>query len=301
VRALFGSAKTRSALQESSLASAVGLELPEVSPVHSAFPDVVNGLYDVAELAIVAFLQALDAGRPVTLLPVTLLGRFQHHTLVTADPTGQITAESLSGKRMGVRSWSQTTAVWVRGFLADDYGVDTGSVDWVVYENSHLATLSEPPYVTRGAAGSRLGQDLLSGAVDAAIMGNDLPDDKTIRTVLPDPARAAALWYGQSGAIPLNHMLVARDDYVAQNPALIAEVIRAVAGALPGVPRISSAVNFYPVGFDALEPSLELAGRYAYEQGLISRPISAAEVRRKTEKLFGADLGVLPAAPSGTS
>jgi 4,5-dihydroxyphthalate decarboxylase len=300
VKALLDSAAARDALRASSLASA-GLDLPEVKPVHHAFPDVVNGRYDVAELAIVALLQALDAGRPVTLLPVTLLGRFQHHTLVATDATGQLAADGLAGKRIGVRSWSQTTAVWVRGFLSDDFGVDTSAVDWVVYEDSHLAGLAEPSYVSRAAEGGKLGEDLLSGAVDAAIMGNDLPKDGRIRTVLPNPARAAARWYGQTGAIPLNHMMVARDDFLAENPLLVAEVCRVVAGTLPALPQITSAVNFYPVGFDALTPSLELAGRYAHEQGLISRPISAAEIRKKTEKLFGSDLSVLPAASSQAS
>jgi hypothetical protein len=296
MKVLLGSAAPRTALAAHEFPGERDLELPEVSPVHRAFPDVVNGAYHVAELAIVAFLQALDAGRSVTLLPVTLLGRFQHHTLVTTDPTGQLTADGLAGKRVGVRSWSQTTAVWVRGFLSDDHGVEPGAIDWVVYENSHLAGLSEPPYVSRADAGSKLGQDLLSGAVDAAIMGNDLPDDDRIRTMLPNPARAAADWYGRTGAIPLNHMLVGRDDFVAENPALVAEVCGVVAGALPAVPRITSAVDFYQVGFDALVPSLELAGRYAYEQGLVSRVISASEIRGKTEKLSGLDLGVLPAS-----
>lgn len=298
MRALLGSAPARAAVRTHTfVASDIDLELPEVNPVHRAFPDVLNGEYDVAELAIVAFLQGLDAGRSVTLLPVTLLGRFQHHCLVTVDPTGTITADRLRGKRVGIRSWGQTTAVWVRGFLGDDHDVDVSEIGWVVYESSHLAGRAEPPYVSRAPEGADLGRDLLAGDVDAAIMGNDLPDDDRIRTLLPDPARAAAAWYGRTGAIPLNHMLVASDQFIAANPDVVAEMCAVVAESVPAVPRISSTTNFYPVGFDALMPSLELAGRYAYEQGLISRPISADEIRAKTEGLAGRSYGRVPALP----
>ena len=68
---------------------------------------------------------------------------------------------------------------------------------------------------------------------------------------------------------------------------------------MPHPPAVSSEPNFYPFGFDAVQPSLDLAGRYAYEQGIISRPITAAEVRAKTEQLTGIDLGRGPSTVGG--
>jgi hypothetical protein len=53
--------------------------------------------------------------------------------------------------------------------------------------------------------------------------------------------------------------------------------------------------DFYPAGYDALTPSLDLAGRYAYDQGLTSRRITAEEIRSKTEALAGVGLGRLDA------
>lgn len=270
-------------------------EFADITPVHRAFPGVVEGAYDIAELALVTFLQALDNGRPVTLLPVTLLGRFQHHCLVTTREPGTIGADSLVGKRIGVRAWTQTTGVWVRGFLGDDHGVDVADVEWVVYEGGHVSGFADPPFATRSTSGNTLPVDFLAGTVDAAILGNELPDDPRARTLLPDPARAAAAWYGRSGAIPLNHMVVASDDFVRANAQLVTEVCEVLAASMPHPPAVSSSPDFYPHGFDALRPSLDLAGRYAYEQGIISRPITAAEVRAKTEELTGTDLGRIAA------
>lgn len=292
MKALFESSAVREALRGHDFATpSVPVEFHEVSPLHKAFADVVEGRYDIAELPIVALLQAVDAGRPLALLPFTLLGRFQHHTLVTAEASGEVTAENLAGKRVGVRSWGQTTAVWVCGFLRDDYGVDAAEIDWVVYEDAPVPGTPEPEYVTRASEGADVGADLLAGAVDAAIIGNGLPDDERIRTVLPSPARAASAWFGRTGVTPINHVAVVRDDVLRTNPELVAEVCTVIAGALPRTPRISSNPDFSPMGFEALAPALDLVGRYAFEQGLTSWPISASELREHTESLLGIDLG----------
>lgn len=295
ISTVFGTRSAIAALEQHGWATTSdSLAFADIAPIHTAFPAVVDGRFDAAELAIVTFLQAFDNGRPISLLPVTLLGRFQHHTLVTLDRAEPITAESLAGKRVGVRSWSQTTAVWVRGFLADDYGIDVESVDWVVYENGHLPEFADPPYARRSTSGNRLPQDFLAGAVDAAILGNELPSDPRVRTVLSDPARSAAAWYGRTGAVPLNHLAVVQDEFARRNGDFVAELCSVIAASADHPPAITSELDLFPCGFDALAPSLDLAGRYAYQQGLISRPITAAEIRAKTEDLTGADLGTLP-------
>ncbi|MDQ7904625.1 hypothetical protein RB614_08830 [Phytohabitans sp. ZYX-F-186] len=292
---VFGSATVATALREHPFAT--GFDFADVKPIHKAFPGVVNDLrYDVAELALVTFLQAYDAGRPLCLLPVTVLGRFQHHTLVTLDGAGVSTVDDLAGRRVGVRSWSQTTGVWVRGILADDHRLDPARVKWMVYESGHVAGAADPDFVTRAPAGATLPQDFLTGQIDAAIMGNELPGDERVRTIIPDPARAAAGWYGRVGAVPLNHMAVVTDAFAAANGDLVAEICRVIAGAAPAMPRVSSSPDLYPAGFDAVAASLDLAGRYAYEQGITSRPVTADEVQSKLEGLTGHDFGRVKSA-----
>lgn len=297
ISAVFGSSACVAALRGHDFADAgVSIVFDDVKPVHRAFPAVVNeDRFDLAELAIVTFLQAFDAGRPLCLLPVTLLGRFQHHCLVALDGHGPASVRDLPGKRIGVRSWSQTTGVWVRGFLSDSHGLDAGQVEWVVYEGGHVAGAADPPQVVRARSGATLRAEFLGGQIDAAIMGNELPGDRRIRTVLSQPAREAAGWYARTGAIPVNHLVAASDRFVAEHPALVREICGVLAAAVPATPRISSAPDFFPSGFDAIAPSLELVSRYAFDQGITSRVIPVAEIRSKTEALAGFDLGRLDA------
>jgi len=114
--------------------------------------------------------------QPLVLLPATMMGRFQHGTMLrrVAHP---LTPADLPGKRVGVRSYSQTTAVWVRGILQNDYGVDVDRVHWVTFEDGHVPEYREPPGVERAGADKNLLKMLRDGELDAAIYGADLPND----------------------------------------------------------------------------------------------------------------------------
>ena len=87
-----------------------------------------------------------------------------------------------------MRAYTQTTGAWVRGFLADDYGVDTARVHWVTFEDPHLAEYKDPDFVTRAPEGKNLMQMLLDGELDAAIVGDKLPDPR-LKPLIPTPMR----------------------------------------------------------------------------------------------------------------
>ena len=103
----------------------VEFDFADVKVSNTAFkPLVREAKFDVAEFAIVTFLQAKTYGKPYVLIPATVLGRGQHHTIAYNPERGPLKASDLAGKRVGVRAYTVTTGAWVRGFLADDYGVD---------------------------------------------------------------------------------------------------------------------------------------------------------------------------------
>ena len=91
---------------------------------NSLFKQVVrDAKYDVAELAIVTYIQAKAAGKPYILIPAVLVSRGQHHTIGYNPERGALKPSDLNGKRVGVRAYTVTTGTWVRGILASDYGV----------------------------------------------------------------------------------------------------------------------------------------------------------------------------------
>ena len=128
-----------------------------------------------------------------------MFGRFQHPYLVS---TSEIKPKDLEGKRVAIRSSSVTTVAWIRGMLADDYGVDLGKVKWVTFEDAHVAEYRDPPGTERAAEGKTPLGMLLEGEVDAAVLADPVPKDERLKSVIPDPAAAAADWHRRKGAHP---------------------------------------------------------------------------------------------------
>ncbi|MDV9174038.1 zinc-binding dehydrogenase [Streptomyces sp. W16] len=126
----------------------------ESSPLYPAFAHMVRELaYDVCELALATYLQARAAGVPVTLLPVVMIGGTHHRSLTRLPDGPHLTPGQLVGRRVGVRSYSQTTGLWVRGILREEYGVEASDITWVTTEEPHVAQYREPACVRRSQAG----------------------------------------------------------------------------------------------------------------------------------------------------
>jgi len=263
------------AAQEAAREAGTPAERVAVKPVHKASRGFVNdGAVDVCELAVVTLLQAVAHGKPVVLLPVTALGRTQHQTLVTL---GGLTVEEIEGRSVGVRSWSQTTGVWVRGFLTEQYGVDLRKVDWTVYEDGHVDEHRDPAWVTRAPEGARLQADFLDGRLDYGIMGNELPADDRIRTAIADAHQVAAEWTAARGFLPLNHVVGVTTEAAREHAAAVIAMYDAMRGvAEAGGEPVAAGRN--PVGFEALRGPLTLASAYALEQEVIPRAVDFDEL-----------------------
>ena len=143
--------------------------------------------YDVSEMAIVTFLQAKSHGKPLVLMPCVMLGRFQHGTLLYNSARGKLSLSDLPGRRVGVRSYTQTTGTWLRGHLQNDYGVDIYRVNWVNFEDAHVLEYRDPPFVERAAEDKNLLKMVQDGELDAGIFGAELPTDPRLKSVIEDP------------------------------------------------------------------------------------------------------------------
>ncbi len=103
----------------------------------------------------------------MVLLPNVVVARFQHgHALYNAKQ-GTLRPRDLNGKRVGIRSFTTTTGAWLRGILANDYGVDLNSIDWVTFEDAHVAEFKDT--TKRAPAGKPIMQMLIDGELDAVL------------------------------------------------------------------------------------------------------------------------------------
>lgn len=256
----------------------VELQFADLPNINRAFaPMVREQTYDVSEIAIATFLQAKSYAKPLVLLPVVVAARFQEPALLCAAD-GEIRGpQDLEGKRVGVRAYSQTTGMWIRGILRERYGIDAADVRWTTFEDAHVAEYSDPPWATRAEPGSDLVSMLKTGKLDAIIVGNDVPADPGLRPVFPDPAASGEEFWSRHGIIPINHMVAVRQDLADTHPQAVHEILRMLdAGKTLGArPQVRDPLLR---GKDALEPCLALALRYVSEQGLLARPMTIPDI-----------------------
>src|SRR3954453_4762141 len=181
----------------------IDFDFADVKVANNFFKQIVrDAKFDVGELAIATYLQAKSYDKPYVLLPAVLVSRGQHHTIAYNPEKGDLKPSDLTGKRVGLRAYTVTTATWVRGILADDYGVDLDKVNWITFEDPHVAEFRDPPNATRMPAGMDAKAMLLAGEIDAAILAE--PPADPLKTLIPDPAAAAAAWKAKNRAIQIN-------------------------------------------------------------------------------------------------
>ncbi|MGA8323053.1 MAG: hypothetical protein WB774_20130 [Xanthobacteraceae bacterium] len=277
----FGNYPQTQALKSGAITSdRIALHLTEVNPIYKSFFMMVRELkFDVCEIALVTYLQAKAFGKPLTLMPATMMGRFQHGTLLYNSERGVVTPGNLAGRRVGVRSFAQTTGCWIRGILRKDYGVDLAKVKWVTFEDAHIAEFRDPPGVERAADGKDMTKMVLDGELDAAIFGTVIPADPRLKSVIPDPDAAAQDWYKTYGTVPLNHMVVVKNALSQSDPGAVREVFRMLHDSkeAAGLPKPGT-IDTLPFGFDAVRPALDLMSAYALEMKIIPRRYSVEEL-----------------------
>jgi 4,5-dihydroxyphthalate decarboxylase len=274
--------------------------------------------FDISEMSLASLCIAATQGiTDWVALPIFTTRRFFHTLAVVREDAGIETPADLVGKRVGVPEYQQTAAVWSRGALQHEFGVEPAQMKWFMErspEKSHggSTSFSPPPGVdlTYIPTTTTLGEMLAKGELDAAVLyiaDRNLVDRSKekaeavpgLRTLFPDPVAEGARYYEKTGLLPINHCVVIRASLLEKHPWLALNVYSAFleakeaaaaplaealqpwqqVGALSGqAMRALHTVDPLPYGVQANLAVLEALPTYLQEQGLISRPVDVREL-----------------------
>jgi len=255
------------------------LEFVEFDPLPRAFRHMVRGGdLDVSEMALTTHLLAHHFQKPLVALPIPLWRRLHHSNLVCAANSPIGGPADLQGKKVGVRAYSQTTGVWIRGILASEYGVDLNKITWVTMEDAHVAEYHDPAHVVRNASAKGLRDLLLSGEL-AAIMGEREVDLADVRPVIPNADAEAEAWSRRTGIFPVNHVVSVRSELLQQHPWLADELMRMFEAA-----RVQSGAKgtaVLPYGLEPNRSAMQMLLDFAAAQRLTPRTYRVDELFAK--------------------
>lgn len=273
--------------------------------------------FDISELSISSLIIATAHGRTDWVaLPIFTSRRVFHTGVLVRAGAGIESPQDLRGKRVGVPEYQQTSAVWSRGILADEFGVQPQDIVWYMErppEASHGgATGFTPPsgielhYIPPA---TNMGQMMVDGELDATLLylrdpnlidrsRIDLHARSDIRRLFPDPLAEAKRYYAKTGLFPINHTTVVRRSLLERHPWIAVSIYDAFArvkeaqrrerdadlepyvatGLLDAAARAPLARDPTAYGIVANRRELDTIARYDYEQGLANRIVGLDEL-----------------------
>jgi 4,5-dihydroxyphthalate decarboxylase len=268
--------------------------------------------FDMAEMSLPEYICRYVADKnPFVALPV-FLSRVFRHSMITVNRNAVRTPADLAGKRIGVPLHTMTAAVFIRGMLQHDYGVDLSTIHWVQgainAPTSHgdptAMPLLKPADIVPNTTGKSLSDLLSEGKIDA-IIGTSVP--QSIKTnpdvvrLFPNFREVEQDYYRRTHIFPIMHTLVIQRSVYDRDPTLGPRVYKAFDAAKNlarkrmlrlqtlsyMIPWMVDAVeeservfggDSWPYGIEPNRPTLEAAVTYLYEQDMIARRVSLEEL-----------------------
>ena len=288
--------RTRPLIEHTVEPAGIRLEITVLRPPEMFLRQLKFAEFDLSEMSLSSLIIATSQGPTEWVaLPVFTVRRFFHTEILVRAGGGIELPADLRGKRVGVAEYQQTAALWSRGILKDEFGVDPRDIEWFMErtpEQSHGgATSFSPPagvklhYIPPE---TNIGDMIVAGELDATLVyiargtaidrsNVDLKSRSDVNPLFPDARSEARRYYAKTGIYPINHTVVVRRSLLERYPhiaqSLYAAFVEAKARAVEERDETPA-----PYGIKESRRVLETIARYSFDQGLTNRIVGLDEV-----------------------
>jgi 4,5-dihydroxyphthalate decarboxylase len=273
-----------------------------VKPLLEIFEGMLNNrAYGVCEFSLSNFIMLKARGATwLDAVPIFPYRAFRHSTLYVRQDSPLKGPEDLRGKTIGVPDYSMTAAVWTRGILGEQYGVHWSEMRWVASGPQRFSVIEG---VDLKVLDSDLETDLIDGRIDALLTptprDEKLPrGERRLRSLIADVQQAEEAYVRDYGVYPINHVIVIREDALAEQPKLPMSLFKAYANSKQRAykrrlgttlmpwgmrhwVRVFDQFNGDPLPYGLTEVNRNVVARlvrFLHDQKLISRPLSVDEL-----------------------
>jgi 4,5-dihydroxyphthalate decarboxylase len=268
--------------------------------------------FDACEMSLSSYCVSKFRDDAFVAIPVFPSRYFRHSCVFVNERSGIREPKDLIGKRVGNPEYQMTAPAWIRGIMADEYGVPVESVEYRTGGEEEPGrpekiALDLPPNIRLQPIGpsETLSAMLADGRIDALYTArmpscyrDGLPG---VRRLFEDYVPVERAYYEKTKIFPIMHTVVIRRDVYEEHPwvatALYKAFVRAQAityadlrttaslqAMLPWASaeeertRALMGDDYWPYGFAANAHALETFTRYSFEQGLSKRKLNPREL-----------------------
>lgn len=287
-------------------ANLIVLNLPPEEVFHRF---ILHREWDVSEMSMGSYVSMRSQDdRSITALPVFVSRVFRHSMIYVTDASRITKPEQLAGRRVGVPQWTQTAAIYARGFLSHDAGVPLDSIEWVQGGVNQAGRIEKmklklPQGVRyRNVPDRSLTDMLLAGDLDAVLSARPPHAlGQGVRRLFEDYEQAEEAYFRKTGIFPIMHVLAVKTELLERHPWLAMNLyktfeeakrrsmerlqdITASYAPLPWLRSYSDRMkalfgqDFWPYGLEPNRKTLEAFLTFAYEQGVCHRNVEPEEL-----------------------
>ncbi|HUB95358.1 MAG TPA: hypothetical protein VL993_05545 [Stellaceae bacterium] len=269
--------------------------------------------FDASEMSLSEHITKLIAGNSdFVAVPVMISRVFRHQFIFINTRSGIKKPKDFEGRRIGVPLYVQTAAVFIRGLLQHEYGVDLSSIRWVQGAMDHPGTHGKPNVLPvlgkinleQNASGKSLNQLLVDGEIDAMITAS-IPEpygrNPVVERLFPNFREVEADYFKRTKIFPIMHVLAIKREVYDKHPFVATSLYNACCEAralaiakmrdvgalrfmLPWLVADFHEIDqvfgneFWPYGVEENRPTLEALVTYLHEQAMIPRKIPIEEI-----------------------
>jgi 4,5-dihydroxyphthalate decarboxylase len=264
-----------------------------------------NHEFDIAEMSSSEYIAMHAIGqRPFVAIPA-FPSRVFRHSMMVVNRKRIRSPKDLEGKRVGLPLYTMTAAVFARGILQHEYGVDLSTIHWVegamnketggTHGSPSAPPLLKPVKLERNTTGRPLSDLLEAGELDATIgtvPPNALGRNPDLVRLFPDYRAVEREYFQRTRIFPIMHLIVIRRDVHEKYPFVASSLYDAMVDAkkhqlelmhnagslLYMLPWMASDIEEidqvfggdpWPYGIEPNRPTLDALVTYLHEQGLI--------------------------------
>jgi 4,5-dihydroxyphthalate decarboxylase len=268
--------------------------------------------FDASEMSTSEYVSRFAAGKcPFVAIPA-FPSRMFRHGFITVDSRVVKTPKDLEGKRIGIQLYTMTAAVWIRGLLQHDHGVDLSTVQWVEgaieeprpHGNPTVLPPLKPISIVANTSGKSLSELLEAGDIQA-VVGADVPSAirrvPHVKRLFPDFRAEEKAYYRRTKIFPIMHLVVLRREFHERHPFAATSLFNALEesrslaqrrmryiGALrymlPWLPAELDEIDEvfggdpWPYGIEPNRPTLEALVRFLADQSMIAAPVKLEDL-----------------------
>ena len=292
-----------------------GIELTYLTlPVEETFFRMMRlREFDASEMSLSSYTASLNAPNPPFIaIPVFPSRFFRHSCIFISTQSGVRRPEDLKGRRVGVPEYQMTAPVWIRGILADEYGVKVADYEHLSGGEEEAGRIEKlklelPPQIRVRPIGptQTLAQMIAAGEIDALVTARApstfYRQPEAVKRLFTDYVTAERDYYRRTKIFPIMHTVVIRREvyeenrWVAQSLYKALEAAKAHAmelyrqtAAMPAMlpwlvahleeARREMGEDWWPYGLEPNRHVLDTFLRYHHEQGLSKRRLQPEEL-----------------------